>query len=51
MVTIEKISTLISLFLKKYKKKNYSWLTVCLLLRLLLISIIRGKLQSFKSEL
>lgn len=50
MVTIEKISTLKSLFLKKYKK-NYSWLTVCLLLRLLLISIIRGKLQSFKSEL
>ena len=45
MVAMEKISTLISIFLKNTKKNFYLWLTVCLLQYLSLISIIRDKLH------
>jgi len=45
-----KISTLVSFFYGKNEKKIFrTWLTVCLLLCLLFLSIIRGKLQSLNS--
>lgn len=49
MVTMGKISSLISFFMENMKKKFRTWLTVCLLLCLLLIRTIRGKLQSLIS--